>query len=331
MKPSTVEPIVAVVRTRPETVLADHARLLDLAGLGSGAAAAGPLVLCLDREPGPAAGHPGAACAPWQLEGVARALQSAGRPAGEVTARTSGTPGLRQEPERTWQQVLERCGLGPLAARTTAATRDPAARLLLAGLRTRRWLGVTGSLQVLAADLLEPAALADLDRRPAALIDAWRRLGAGAVAGAVLDATVCSDGDVPSGWTPVQAHLLLAGKDPVAVDATAARLAGFEPWRLPLLSAAHAAGLGCADLARIALVGDRVDRLPSLGLQAAARYRGPRPAVLPGWRRWLANLQGWSPPTGLHVRRQRRRHESSPWARLHRQYRRPGEGQGDLG
>jgi hypothetical protein len=331
MKPPTVEPIVAVVRTRPETVLADYARLLDLAGLGSGPAAAGPLVLCLDREPGPAAGHPGAACAPWQLEGVARALQSAGRPAGEVTARTSGTLGMRQEPERTWQQVLDHCGLGPLAARTAAATRDPAARLLLAGLRTRRWLGVTGSLNVLAADLLAPDTLAELDRRPAALIDAWRRLGAGAVAGAVLDATVCSDGDVPAAWIPVQAHLLLAGRDPVAVDAVAALLAGLDQRRLPLLAAAQSAGLGCADVERIELVGDRVDRLPSLGLQAAVRYRGPRPAVLPGWRRWLANLQGWSPPAALQVRRQRRRHEASPWARLLRHYQRPVDGQGDLG
>lgn len=328
---------VAVIRTRPETVLEDHERLLRVAGLDAGPTAAGPMLVCLDQEPG-GGDHPGAATPPWQLEGVVRALLAAGLPAEAMFVHLpsawgrAGASGGR-DPRPQWRRVASACGL--VEPRPTAPDEGTeAVRLLCAVLRMDRALGLPGSLGVLAAHLLAPAALVDLDRRPQALIDAWRALPGGSVAGAVLDATVCGDGLGVTDRRPIAAHLLLASRDPVAVDAVAACLAGLDPRRLPLPAAAQAAGFGCADPTRIALVGDvnadaavepargLVAGLPPLGLEAAAAVRAPGWRPRPRWLGWTALLSGAGPLAAWRARRQRDRHQTSPWGRLRRHYER---------
>lgn len=316
--------VVAVVRTRPETVLDDYARLLALAGLDAIAApdavdsrsAGGPaLDLCLDREPGPIAALPAAASPPWQVEGVLRALLAAGWPTARLTVRAPGVTRPDREPARSWARVLAACGVDPLGE-APGARAGSTPCLLAASLRTQRWLGLSGCLGVLAAHVVGPGGLADRDR----LVEAWRESGADRrLAGGVLDATVCGDGDDAATLVPVAAHLLLASKDPVAVDSVAARLVGLAPGQLPLLHAAAAAGVGRVDPARIRLVGDRVDRLPELGLKAAAGYRDPRQTGS-RWLRRLARFQPSVPLAALTARRRRRQHETSPWGRLRRHY-----------
>ena len=51
---------------------------------------------------------------------------------------------------------------------------------------------------------------------------------------------------------------VIAGTDPVAVDAVAAKVLGFEPAEIPLLRLAQALGLGMADLSAITVVGDEL-------------------------------------------------------------------------
>jgi uncharacterized protein (DUF362 family) len=91
---------------------------------------------------------------------------------------------------------------------------------------------------------------------------------------------------------------VIAGTDPVAVDAVAARALGFEPAEIPLLRLAQALGLGSADLAAITVVGDELvpprrvrrhpaDRLLQLAgtaAQSPISVRRPHFADLPsGW------------------------------------------------
>lgn len=77
----------------------------------------------------------------------------------------------------------------------------------------------------------------------------------------VTDGTFAGDGPGPRAMRPHVKNLLLAGADPVAVDAVAARIMGFQPLSLKFLRLAHERGLGCADPAQIEMVGDDVSNV----------------------------------------------------------------------
>jgi len=55
---------------------------------------------------------------------------------------------------------------------------------------------------------------------------------------AVVDAIVCMEGDGPILGTPKPMGMLAMGLNPTAVDATLARIAGFDPARVPYLALA---------------------------------------------------------------------------------------------
>ncbi|MBP7694334.1 MAG: DUF362 domain-containing protein, partial [Anaerolineales bacterium] len=67
---------VAVLKTRPETVFEDYARLMELAGVRA-ALPHGPTT-ALKINISWQTWYPACSSAPWQVEGVARALQAAG-------------------------------------------------------------------------------------------------------------------------------------------------------------------------------------------------------------------------------------------------------------
>jgi intein/homing endonuclease len=74
----------------------------------------------------------------------------------------------------------------------------------------------------------------------------------------VMDGTVIGDGAGPRTMIPREGNLILASADSVALDATAARLMGYDPLGIPYLRMAHDRGLGVADPRQIELVGDDV-------------------------------------------------------------------------
>jgi uncharacterized protein (DUF362 family) len=74
----------------------------------------------------------------------------------------------------------------------------------------------------------------------------------------VMDGTVCGNGAGPRTMDPVVGNVILAGADPVAIDAVAARIMGFDPLSIPYLRMCHDRGLGVADPRGIDLVGDDV-------------------------------------------------------------------------
>src|SRR5215204_7619711 len=65
----------------------------------------------------------------------------------------------------------------------------------------------------------------------------------------VMDGTIAGDGAGPRTMIPRVKNLLLAASDSVAIDATAARLMGYDPMSIPFLRMAHERGLGVADRA----------------------------------------------------------------------------------
>lgn len=78
---------------------------------------------------------------------------------------------------------------------------------------------------------------------------------------ALVDGIVGSQGDGPLFGTPVPSGTLIGGEDFLAVDATAARVMGFEPSRIEILAFMAWAGLGQIDANKIKLVGTPLDAL----------------------------------------------------------------------
>jgi uncharacterized protein (DUF362 family) len=73
----------------------------------------------------------------------------------------------------------------------------------------------------------------------------------------VIDGFVAMEGNGPTNGTPVQMDTIIAGVDPVATDATASRVMGFNPHSISHIRRAYDKSLGEID--RVEIVGDGID------------------------------------------------------------------------
>jgi uncharacterized protein (DUF362 family) len=73
---------------------------------------------------------------------------------------------------------------------------------------------------------------------------------------AVMDGTTAGNGPGPRTMYPVVKNVMLASADQVAIDAVAAKLMGFDPLSLKYIRLAHDDGLGVGDPQDIEVVGD---------------------------------------------------------------------------
>jgi uncharacterized protein (DUF362 family)/Pyruvate/2-oxoacid:ferredoxin oxidoreductase delta subunit len=75
----------------------------------------------------------------------------------------------------------------------------------------------------------------------------------------IMDAVVAMEGNGPGSGDPRTVGLLLAGRDPVAVDVIAADIVGLQPAQLPVIRAAMDAGIGEVRPDRIRVLGEPLD------------------------------------------------------------------------
>lgn len=75
---------------------------------------------------------------------------------------------------------------------------------------------------------------------------------------AVMDGTTCGNGPGPRTMVPVEKDVMLASADQVAIDAVAAKMMGFDPMSLEYIRLAHDRGLGVGDPRDIEVVGEDV-------------------------------------------------------------------------
>jgi uncharacterized protein (DUF362 family) len=75
---------------------------------------------------------------------------------------------------------------------------------------------------------------------------------------AVMDGTTAGNGPGPRTMTPVVKNVILASADQVAIDAVSAKMMGFDPLSIGYIRLAHERGLGVGDPREIELVGDDV-------------------------------------------------------------------------
>ncbi len=319
-----MRPVVALVEARPETVADDYRRALALAGLDK-APAAGPRALVATLDGG--AWQPGRTCPPWQVAAALAALKGAGPAASELMIAAVGPGGLQSWPSSAPWDLLRDAQPTRDAAAAAAAPLPAPARPHMPGLEaTGARVAVPFALRhqpllvLAAADRVSGwglggacAALGRLllggEPTRRGVSDAQVRSDIAALAGelfpsigAVVDGTLWHVG--PKGRT-VARHVVIAGDDPVAVDAIALRLAGLGPRDVPWLGVHAARGLGGVDPAQIRLVGhtgllDLDFDLPEPTFAPRVRLplprnRWPLPALRPGARRAPANSGGpWS-------------------------------------
>ena len=78
---------------------------------------------------------------------------------------------------------------------------------------------------------------------------------------AIIDGFEAMEGEGPGGGDPVALRTAIASADPVAADAVAAKVMGFEPLEVGYLFYADECGMGVGDLSRIEIVGSSIEQV----------------------------------------------------------------------
>ncbi|HEV2121447.1 MAG TPA: DUF362 domain-containing protein [Chloroflexota bacterium] len=270
---------VAVVRTAPHRVHEDYGRVLDLSGCGELLSGASDVIV----YGGLTWSHfmPGSSSPPWQLDGLAAAIQP-----GNGWRWIAGT-GHTARPvqgarEARWPAALERHGqrFEPIGRGQHVLSPPKGRHLMVLPRVLPEGIHVPSSYHGTVAVHL-PTFKTHGNIGFAGAVEnvwsSWMPTGGGRAAAvqhevlvdlltlqwnthrsvcAVMDATIVGDGAGPRTVEPKEANALLASTDPVALDAVAASLAGFEPFAIRYLALAHALGLGCANIEEIDVIGD---------------------------------------------------------------------------
>jgi len=279
---------VAIVRTSPRTVLADHHRLMNLAGYQD--------VLPKDADTALKVNtswhffFPACSTTPWQLEGVIRAMKADGYDPNLIHAchnRTVVVDAHLAERENKQLPVVEAHGLrnvhlyeGEEWIHVREAVGDLADRFLclnqvypdgfhiprrfigesiihLPTVKTHVFTTTTGAMKNAFGGLLNERRHWTHPVIHDTLVDLLmiqQKIHRGVFA--VMDGTFAGDGPGPRCMIPHVKNVLLASADQVAIDAVAARLMGFDPLSLRYIRLAHELGLGCGDVRDIEVVGD---------------------------------------------------------------------------
>jgi len=275
---------VAVVRTRPETVIDDYARVMDLAGYRDVLASDRDTLLKLNLSW--TKYFPACSSQPWQVDGVVSKMLADGFaparliPVENRTVVTEPRQGCRNN---RWEPVLERHGLTftPLTEVDWQVYRftSPLLKLNeifpegiqipaiypgrqivhLPTVKTHGHAVMTGSVKNSFGGLLREVRHYAHKYMHEVLVDLlYMQRELHPAVFTMMDGTIAGDGAGPRTMVPRVKNLLLAGEDSVAIDAIASKLMGFEPLAIPFLRMAQERGLGIADPRDIELVGDDV-------------------------------------------------------------------------
>ncbi|MHB1325862.1 MAG: DUF362 domain-containing protein [Thermoleophilia bacterium] len=76
---------------------------------------------------------------------------------------------------------------------------------------------------------------------------------------AIMDAVMGMEGEGPRHGTPRQLGLIMASKDPVALDAVASKIIGFDPLEIFTTKDATARGLGNGRIEEVEVLGERIE------------------------------------------------------------------------
>ncbi len=286
--PPPGRPRVALLRTAPETVLDDYARLMRSAGYADGLDRDAPTALKVNVSW--QHWYPACSTAPWQLDGVIRTLLDDGFERDSLFAahnRTVVVSARRGEVANKHLPVLERHGIENvhLYEDSEWVRYVPKAEMLaldgvypegiripkrliganvihLPTVKTHVFTTITGAMKNAFGGLLfekRHFCHAVIHETLVDLLAIQQEIHPGIFA--VVDGTFSGSGPGPRCMEVAERNVILAGSDQVAVDAVSARLMGFDPLEIPFLRLAHERGLGTADLSQVDVVGEDIERV----------------------------------------------------------------------
>lgn len=280
---------VAILRTRPSTVLRDYHSLLNLAGYQDVIAKDADTALKINIS-----WHffyPASSTTPWQLDGVIRAMKQDGYDPNLIHAchnRTVVIDAHLGERENKQLPVVDAHGLRNLHLYEGEewmpigdAVGDLTRRFLCLNkvypdgfMIPRRFIGeniihlptvkthifttTTGAMKNAFGGLLNERRHWTHPVIHETLVDLLmiqKKIHRGVFA--VMDGTFAGDGPGPRCMIPYVKNVILASADQVAIDAVAARLMGIDPLSIKYIRLAHDLGLGCGDPRDIEIVGDQ--------------------------------------------------------------------------
>jgi len=285
---SNSKPIVAVLKTRPETVLEDYVRLGELAGLAS--ALDNKKQTILKDNISWHLPFPGANTVPWQLEGTIKSLKAAGlddlaavHNNTVVTDPYVGGRLLKLKPLYEKYGITERYNNDPNDLKWIVY--KPKAKMLvldrifpegikipeffqdknivhLPTLKTHIYTTTTGAMKNAFGGLLNTKrhyTHSVIHKTLVDLLNIQKEIHPGLFA--FMDGTTAGSGPGPRTMIPHVKNYILASSDQVAIDAVAAKMMGFDPMSIEFIRVAHEAGLGSGRIDEIEVVGEDISGL----------------------------------------------------------------------
>jgi uncharacterized protein (DUF362 family) len=280
---------VAILRTKPSTVLEDYHSLMNLAGYQDVIAKDADTALKVNIS-----WHfffPATSTTPWQLEGVIRAMKRDGYDSSLIHACHNRTVvidahlGERENKQinvvdahhlrnihiyETEEWINIRDAVGDLTKQFTCLNdvypkgfmipkRFIGENIIhLPTVKTHVFTTTTGAMKNAFGGLLNEHRHWTHPVIHETLVDLLmiqKKIHRGVFA--VMDGTFAGDGPGPRCMTPHVKNVLLASADQVAIDAVAAKLMGIDPMSIKFIRMAHEMGLGCGDPRDIEIVGDQ--------------------------------------------------------------------------
>ena len=273
---------VALLRTRPETVLDDYRKLLKLADYASSLPQDKETLLKINISW--QQWYPACSTAPWQLEGVARTLLEDGYrdliAAHNRTVVVDAYVGERHnkhkvvtdkydlrnvhlyEPDVEWVYYEPKTPMLVLDKVYPDGIRIPALFfdkniVQLPTVKTHVFTTITGAMKNAFGGLLSEHrhwTHAVIHETVVDLLAIQQEIHSGLFA--VMDGTFVGDGPGPRAMWAQEKDLILASADQVAIDAVSAYLQGFDPLDLEFVRLGHERELGVGDIKKIEIVGD---------------------------------------------------------------------------
>ena len=279
------KPLVAVLKTTPQTVLEDYGKLMHLAEYEKFLSKKNETVIKLNLSW--TLYYPACSTAPWQLEGVLKTLQKDGyKNVHAVENKTVVTKPLKGACDNKWLPVLQKYGMQfePLTEVKWEVYKpkkqlDAIPHIFPDGLKiptmfkdknvvhlptvkTHGHTTLTGAMKNAFGGLITEhrhhchkmihEVLVDL-------LQIQQEIHPGIFA--AMDGTVCGDGAGPRTMIPKIKNYILASNDQVAIDAISAKMMGYEPLKIPFIKMAHDKGLGCGDVEQIEIVGEDISNV----------------------------------------------------------------------
>lgn len=280
---------VAVLMTRPETVLEDYKRLMKMAG--SENALPKDETTCLKINISWEKYFPACSTAPWQLEGVIKALMDAGYDKDRIKGvhnRTVVVNAEKGETANRHKPVLEKYGIANVhlyRPEIEWVRYEPKGKMLvldkifpegikipkflmgtniihLPTVKTHVFTTITGAMKNAFGGLLNEHrhwTHSVIHETLVDLLTIQKEIHKGIFA--VMDGTFAGEGPGPRCMTPHVKNVIIASADQVAIDAVSAKIQGFDPLKIDFIRLAHEKGLGCGDIRKIEIVGEDISRM----------------------------------------------------------------------